>query len=228
MSMTLGTFEQMENNWSTLLKRWKKTGRHFWTDGKHLVGTFDEYGADGQGEEGGVSDNKAANISHLPHLFIYCVVVSFLPVKVFVNNNTFETYLWQPAVACPLIMWWCHSRYVSYSSPWTLPTPSSYYGESSSRQSRQGAGGDREKGNTGRLHLGHACSTTLVQNMNIPSCFWHQELRGARGQRCTVVRPTHVKHPCGPAPRNAVGQNREAVVGKIKVTLSDLSNSGKP
>ena len=48
---------------------------HFWTDGeylvdnqtdeKNLVGTFDEYGADGQGEEGRVSDNKAADISHL-------------------------------------------------------------------------------------------------------------------------------------------------------------------
>ena len=50
----LGTFEQMENTWSTTepMK-------------KNLVGTFDEYGADGQGEEGRVSDNKAADISHL-------------------------------------------------------------------------------------------------------------------------------------------------------------------
>ena len=66
----LGTFEQMENTWSTTepMK-------------KNLVGTFDEYGADGQGEEGGVSDNKAANISHLSHIFLHCVAVFFSSSK---------------------------------------------------------------------------------------------------------------------------------------------------
>ena len=116
MSMMLGTFEQIENTKSTLLKQWKKPGRHFWTDGNHLVGTFelmkknlvgtfDEYGADGQGEEGWVSDNKAANISHLSQIFLHCVAVFFPLVKVLVNDNTFTQPIY--GILLWLVLWWC-------------------------------------------------------------------------------------------------------------------------
>ena len=126
MIMMLGTFEQMENTWSTLLKRWKNLvstfepmEKHlvgtFEPMEKHLVGTFDEYGADGQGEEGWVSDNKAANISHLSQIFIHYVAIVFSSSKSFCEREYIHaTYLWQPAMACPLMMCWCHSRYLSY------------------------------------------------------------------------------------------------------------------
>ena len=116
MIMMLGTFEQMENTWSTLLKRWKNLvstfepmEKHlvgtFEPMEKHLVGTFDEYCAHGQGEEGWVSDNKAANISHLSQIFLHCVAVFFPLVKVLVNDNTFTQPIY--GILLWLVLWWC-------------------------------------------------------------------------------------------------------------------------
>ena len=98
MIMMLGTFEQMENTWSTLLKRWKNLVSTFEPMEKHLVGTFDEYCAHGQGEEGWVSDNKAADISHLSQIFLPLV-------KVLVNDNTFTQPIY--GILMWLVLWWC-------------------------------------------------------------------------------------------------------------------------
>ena len=103
------TFEAMEKPGQHFWTDGKTPGRHFWTDGNHLVGTFelmkknlvgtfDEYGAHGQGEEGWVSDNKAANISHLSQIFLPLV-------KVLVNDNTFTQPIY--GILMWLVLWWC-------------------------------------------------------------------------------------------------------------------------